>query len=198
MSPSEPSVVRHPVDIERETPDLLRRTAEIAIDYRASLPERRVGARPGLTADDLRRALGGPMPDHGEAPGDVIDALVAGVEPGLVAMGSPRYFGFVIGGSVPAALAADWLTSVWEQNVGLFLGTPAASTIEEIAAEWLIDLLGLPTHVIGGVHDRCDRGAPHGPARGAACGPGRGRLGRRGGRAHRRADRPRRRGRGRP
>lgn len=144
MSPREPSIVRHPADIERDTPDLLRRTAEIAIDYRASLADRRVGARPGLTADDLREALGGPMPDHGEAPWDVIDALVAGVEPGLIAMGSPRYFGFVIGGSVPAALAADWLTSVWEQNVGLFLGTPAASTVEEIAAEWLIDLLGLP------------------------------------------------------
>jgi glutamate/tyrosine decarboxylase-like PLP-dependent enzyme len=145
MSRPDASVVRPPVDIERDTPDLLRRTAEIAIDYRASLPERRVGARPGLTATDLRAALGGPMPDHGEAPGDVIDALVAGVEPGLVAMGSPRYFGFVIGGSVPAALAADWLTSAWEQNVGLFLATPAASVIEEITGEWLVDLLGLPS-----------------------------------------------------
>ena len=65
----------------------------------------------------LRAALGGALPEHGEDPRAVVDALAAAVEPGLVAMGSPRYFGFVIGGSVPAALAADWLTATWDQNV---------------------------------------------------------------------------------
>jgi glutamate/tyrosine decarboxylase-like PLP-dependent enzyme len=59
-------------------------------------------------------------------------------------MNSPRYFGFVIGGSVPAALAVDWLTSTWDQNVGLYLATPAASVVEEVAAAWLVELLGLP------------------------------------------------------
>ena len=145
MAIPDTTTVRPPAEIEAETPDLLRHTAELAIAYRASLAERRVGAEPGITAEQLRRTLGGPMPDHGEPAEAVIDGLVAGVEPGLVTMGSPRYFGFVIGGSVPAALAADWLTSAWEQNVGLFLGTPAASVVEEITGEWLIDLLGLPT-----------------------------------------------------
>ena len=139
-----PATVRTPAEVEAGTPDLLRRVADLAIDYRASLPDRRVGPRPGISADDLRRTLGGPLPEHGEDPGAVIDQLVAGVEPGLVTMASPRYFGFVIGGSVPAALAADWLTSVWEQNVGLFLATPAASVVEEIAADWLVTLFGLP------------------------------------------------------
>ncbi len=138
------TTVRTPAELERDTPDLLRRAAELAIAYRASLPERRVGAQPGITAEALRSTLGGPVPEHGEDPGAVIEAMARDIEPGLVAMGSPRYFGFVIGGSVPAALAADWLTSAWEQNVGLFLGTPAASVIEEITGEWLIDLLGLP------------------------------------------------------
>ena len=135
---------RSPAEIEAGTPDLLRRAAELAIAYRGSLPSRRVGAQPGLTAKALRDTLGGPVPEHGEDPRAVIEAMARDIEPGLVAMGSPRYFGFVIGGSVPAALAADWLTSAWEQNVGLFLGTPAASVVEEITAEWLIDLLGLP------------------------------------------------------
>ena len=144
MKQRAPTTVASPAEIETGTPDLLRHAADLAIAYRASLPERRVGSAPGLTADALRAALGGPLADEGEDPRAVIDALVAGVEPGLVAMASPRYFGFVIGGSVPAALAADWLTSTWEQNTGLYLATPAASVVEEIAGGWLLDLLGLP------------------------------------------------------
>jgi glutamate/tyrosine decarboxylase-like PLP-dependent enzyme len=142
---SVPATVASPPEVEAGTPDLLRHAADLAIAYRESLAERRVGAAPELTADGLRRTLGGPLPELGEEPWSVVDALAAGVEPGLVAMGSPRYFGFVIGGSVPAALAADWLTSAWEQNAVLYLGTPAASVVEEIAAGWLVDLLGLPS-----------------------------------------------------
>jgi glutamate/tyrosine decarboxylase-like PLP-dependent enzyme len=140
-----PTADRSTAELDAGTRDLLRRVAELAIDYRSSLPERRVGPVPGVTGDDLRRALGGPLPDHGEDPGAVIDALIAGVEPGLVAMASPRYFGFVTGGSVPAALAADWLTSVWDQNATMFLASPAASVVEEVAADWLVELLGLPS-----------------------------------------------------
>ncbi len=139
-----PLTVPSPDEAEAGTPDLLRHAADFAIAYRGSLAERRVGAAPGLTADDLRRTLGGPLPERGEDPRSVVDALAAGVEPGLVTMASPRYFGFVIGGSVPAALAVDWLTSTWEQNVVLYLAAPAASVVEEIAAGWLVELLGLP------------------------------------------------------
>jgi glutamate/tyrosine decarboxylase-like PLP-dependent enzyme len=140
-----PPATRSPAEVEAGTADLLRHTTDLAIDYRASLAERHVGPQPGVTAERLRAALGGELPETGEDPRAVVDALVAAVEPGLVAMASPRYFGFVIGGSVPAALAADWLTATWEQNVGLYLATPAASVVEEVAAGWLVDLLGLPS-----------------------------------------------------
>jgi glutamate/tyrosine decarboxylase-like PLP-dependent enzyme len=131
-------------DPDSGTTDLLRHAADIAIDYRESLPDRRVGPVPGLTADDLRRRLGGPLPTGPTDPRVVIDDLVEGVDPGLVAISGPRYFGFVMGGSVPASLAADWLTSTWDQNVGLYLATPAASVVEEVVADWLVELLGLP------------------------------------------------------
>jgi glutamate/tyrosine decarboxylase-like PLP-dependent enzyme len=129
---------------EAGTSQLLRATAERAIAYRAGIRARRVGARPGLTADELRARLGGPLPDAGEDPASVVDRLVEDVDDGLVAMTSPRYFGFVVGGSVPAALATDWLVSTWDQNVFAYLSTPAASIVEEVAAAWLVDLLGLP------------------------------------------------------
>jgi glutamate/tyrosine decarboxylase-like PLP-dependent enzyme len=132
-------------DPDAGTDDLLRRAAELAIDYRSSLPDRRVGVAPGLTSDDLRRSLGGPLPLEGVDPRTVVDELAANVDPGLIAISGPRYFGLVMGGSVPAALAVDWLTSAWDQNVGLYLATPAAAIVEEVVADWLVELLGLPT-----------------------------------------------------
>ena len=74
----------------------------------------------------------------------VLEELVADAEPGITAMGSPRYFGFVIGGALPAALAADWMAATWDQNAGLASPTPAVAAIEEIAGAWVLDLLGLP------------------------------------------------------
>jgi glutamate/tyrosine decarboxylase-like PLP-dependent enzyme len=121
---------------------LLRRTAELAAAHLAGLPERHVGAR--ASTEELREALGGPLPERGEAPGQVIDALAAGADPGLVASAGPRYFGFVIGGSLPAALAADWLTAAWDQNAGVYVMSPAAAVAEETVGRWMLDLLGLP------------------------------------------------------
>jgi glutamate/tyrosine decarboxylase-like PLP-dependent enzyme len=129
---------------ERATADLLRRTAELAIGWRSSLPERRVGADPDVTPASLRRSLGGPLPQTGSDAWKVVSELARAAEPGLVAMASPRYFGFVIGGSVPAALAADWLTSAWDQNAWGYLPTPSAAIVEEVAGAWLLELLGLP------------------------------------------------------
>jgi glutamate/tyrosine decarboxylase-like PLP-dependent enzyme len=121
---------------------LLRRTAELATAYLDGLDERRVGGPVDLAA--LRAAMGGPLPEVGEDPTAVVEALARDAEPGIVGTAGPRYFGFVIGGSQPAALAADWLTSTWDQNAGLYVISPAAAVAEEIAHGWLIDLLGLP------------------------------------------------------
>ena len=121
---------------------LLRRTTELAVDFLNGLDDRPVTAR--TTRDALLASLGAPLADDGIPAVDVVEALAAAADPGLIAMAGPRFFGFVIGGSLPAALAADWLTSTWDQNAGLFAAGPAASVVEEVVGDWLVDLLGLP------------------------------------------------------
>jgi glutamate/tyrosine decarboxylase-like PLP-dependent enzyme len=126
-----------------ETRGLLRRTADHAADFLETLDDRPVF--PSATVEQMREQLGGPLPDAPTDPATVIDQLVAGAEPGVVAIPSGRYFGFVIGGAVPAALAADWLTSAWDQNAGLYVAGPSASVVEEVAGAWLKELLGIPS-----------------------------------------------------
>ena len=121
---------------------LLHGTANLAVDFLDRLPDRLVWPPVDLAA--LRAALGGPLPEGPSDPDRVIEALARDAEPGLVGTAGPRYFGFVVGGGVPAALAADWLTSTWDQNAGLYALSPAAAVVEEIAASWLIDIFGLP------------------------------------------------------
>jgi len=111
-----------------------------AAEWLASVPTRPV--RPAKSADALD--FGGPLPDGPTDPVAVIDELVAKAEPGLMAIPSGRFFGWVMGGTLPAALAADWMVSAWDQNAGMRYATPAAAAIEEAAAAWLLDLLGLP------------------------------------------------------
>jgi glutamate/tyrosine decarboxylase-like PLP-dependent enzyme len=120
----------------------LRLACELALEYLESLPTRPVGER--ATLGELRARLGVSLDDEGVEPSQVLRELAAGAEPGLVGSAGPRYFGFVIGGSLPAALGADWLTSTWDQNPGLYAVSPAAAVVEEIAAAWILDLLGLP------------------------------------------------------
>lgn len=105
--------------------------------------------------DRLLADLGGPLPEDGVDALRVIDDLAHAADPGLVASAGPRYFGFVIGGSLPVALAADWLTSAWDQNAGLFATGPAASVAEEVVGSWLIDLLGLPAGTSFGLTTGC-------------------------------------------
>ena len=126
------------------TPDLLRRAAAIAIDYLDRLPERPVGST--ISADEMRQALGGPLPEGGETAERVLEHLARAADPGIVATAGPRYFGFVVGGSLPVTVAADWLTSTWDQNAGLFVLSPANSVAEETAGGWLRDLFGLPAN----------------------------------------------------
>ena len=101
---------------------MLDRTIAIARDYLANLEDRHVGPR--ASAEQLRSALDLPLPDSGEDPETVIEELTRSMDRGLVASAGPRYFGFVIGGSVPAALAADWLTSTWDQNAAIYAAAP--------------------------------------------------------------------------
>jgi len=126
-----------------KTSELLTRTSQIAQSYLAALPNRPV--RASADVSDLRRAFEGPLPDSGEQPLEVIEALARDADPGLIGMAGARYFGFVIGGHLPAALAADWLTSTWDQNAGIYAAGPAASVVEEVVGGWLVDLFGLPT-----------------------------------------------------
>jgi glutamate/tyrosine decarboxylase-like PLP-dependent enzyme len=121
---------------------LLDRTAELANDFLDRLPDRPVGSKADIAS--LRATLGGPLPDGPGDPIEVVEALSRSAEAGLVGTAGPRYFGFVVGGSLPAALAADWLTSAWDQNTGLYALSPAAAVAEEVAGSWLIDVFGLP------------------------------------------------------
>jgi glutamate/tyrosine decarboxylase-like PLP-dependent enzyme len=98
------------------------------------------------TADlaTLRTKLAVPLGESGMDATEVINQLVKAVEGGIIDTAGPRFFGWVIGGSLPAALAADWLTSAWDQNAGMYATSPAAAVVEEVAGEWLKDLLNLP------------------------------------------------------
>ena len=128
-------------------------TADYAARFLGSLDERPV--RPSASIDELRASLGGPLPTQGSADGEVIANLIAAAEPGVTAIPSGRYFGFVIGSALPAALAADWLTSTWDQNAGLYVIGPSAAVVEEVALEWLRELLGLPAGVSAGFVTGC-------------------------------------------
>jgi glutamate/tyrosine decarboxylase-like PLP-dependent enzyme len=113
--------------------------------YLEGLPDRPVRSTASL--GELRAALGGPLPEVSADPSEVIATIATAAEPGIMPSPSGRYFGFVVGGSTPAAVAADWLTSAWDQNAGLYVLGPAASIVEEVAGAWLVELFGLPATV---------------------------------------------------
>jgi glutamate/tyrosine decarboxylase-like PLP-dependent enzyme len=122
--------------------ELWRSTFQSAVQYRNSLSDRPVGVL--ATRDDLESFLDAVLPESGESPETAIQTLMAGVEKGLISSAGPRYFGFVVGGSSPVSVAADWLTSSWDQNAQVYASSPAASVIEDIVARWLLELLSLP------------------------------------------------------
>jgi glutamate/tyrosine decarboxylase-like PLP-dependent enzyme len=99
---------------------------------------------PRASVEEVKAALGTDLPAEPTPVDEVVDLLATACEPGLTAMPAGRFFGFVIGGTLPAALGADWLVSAWDQNCGLRQVTPAHSAVEEITSAWLLDLLGLP------------------------------------------------------
>ena len=124
--------------------ELLARTASLAADYLDGLDTRAVAAERSF--GEMLALLDGPVPDDPTDPGAVVEELARGADPGLTAMGSGRFFGFVIGGALPASVAADWLVSAWDQNTGLAEPTPATSALEAVAGRWVLELLDLPPH----------------------------------------------------
>ena len=124
--------------------ELLARTAAIAADYLETLDTRPV--RPERRYREMLALLDSPLPEHPTDPAVVVEELAAVAEPGIMAIGSGRWFGFVAGGALPGSLASDWLVSAWDQNTGLAEPTPSTSALEVVAGRWLLELLGLPAH----------------------------------------------------
>src|SRR5215218_911775 len=117
---------------------LLHRVADEAGDWFDALPERPVHA------ETAGPAITGVLGDDPTDPATVVADLARETSPGLLAFGSPRFFGFVIGGAHPAGVAADWLATAWDQNAGLAGPAPGVTEVEAIAGAWALDLLGLP------------------------------------------------------
>jgi glutamate/tyrosine decarboxylase-like PLP-dependent enzyme len=133
--------------------EVLRRACEKAIAYLAKLDSASVAATADLKT--LRERLARPLGEQGIAAEQVMDDLVADVEGGILGTAGGRFFGWVIGGGIPAAVAADWLTSVWDQNAGLYATAPAAAVAEETAGTWLKEILGLPARASFGLVTGC-------------------------------------------
>src|SRR5688572_4331996 len=114
-----------------------------ALDWLESVPDRPV--RPAAGIDEQEAAFDFPLQAEALPPDGVVAELSAKAEPGLMAMDSGRFFGWVIGGTLPAALGADWLVSAWDQNAGMRRATPSIAAIEAAAGRWLLEILGLPT-----------------------------------------------------
>lgn len=121
---------------------LLEEAARRGIDYRLQSPSRSVVPTDEAIAN-IQRFIE-PLPEHGVADLDVLAELDEIGTPAAVAMTGPRFFGFVIGGSLPVTLASNWLASAWDQNDVMFEVTPATATLERVAMDWMIDLFGLP------------------------------------------------------
>jgi glutamate/tyrosine decarboxylase-like PLP-dependent enzyme len=136
------------VDCERRHPagsnmsNALNAAAAHAARYLDSLSSRRIAPTAGM--DELRLRLAKPVPETGMDDEAVVDELVRDTAGGLMGSASGRFFGWVIGGTLPVALAADWLTSAWDQNAASNVAAPAEAVVEEICGEWMKDLLQIP------------------------------------------------------
>jgi glutamate/tyrosine decarboxylase-like PLP-dependent enzyme len=124
---------------------LLARTADHVAAYREAASEAAVF--PDVDLDAVRAAIGGRLPDGPAPAGEAVDQLVAAVEPAMVATTGPRYFGFVVGGALDAATAAEVLAVGWDQSAYNHLSSPVSAVVEEVAGAWLVELLGLPVDV---------------------------------------------------
>ena len=126
----------------RNTVSVLKVAAAHAVKYLETLHSRPVAA--AAAVEQLRLRLAKPFPETAMAPEEVINELVRDTEGGILGSTSGRFFGWVIGGTLPVALAADWLTSTWDQNAASNLTAPAEAVVEEVCGEWAKELLGIP------------------------------------------------------
>lgn len=121
--------------------ELLREAAAAAAAFRSGGAAR--PHRPDTTYAESLARFAEPTPEQGAPDIAVLRELIERAAPGLSAMTGPRFFGWVIGGTAPAGLAADWLTAAWGQNAGNHEASPSAAAAEAVAAGWLLDLLDL-------------------------------------------------------
>ncbi|MCZ6507198.1 MAG: pyridoxal-dependent decarboxylase, partial [Acidobacteria bacterium] len=128
--------------------ELLRSTAERAIRYLEGVESR--GVAPSAEALAALERFDEPLPEGSTDPAEVLRLLDEIGSPATIAMAGPRYYGFVIGGSLPVALAANWLATAWDQNAGFYQITQMAAFIERVALGWLLDVLALPAASGGG------------------------------------------------
>jgi glutamate/tyrosine decarboxylase-like PLP-dependent enzyme len=127
---------------------VLRRAAELAMEYLRDLPDRHVDAITGY--DEVLDLLSGPVPEHATDAVAVVQRLAAILGPATIASAGPRYFGLVVGGSLPAALAADWLVSTWDQTAYSRMSSPAGAAVDAVTEQWILQVLGLPTEATVG------------------------------------------------
>ena len=120
----------------------LKTAFDCALAYLEGLNDKRATAEVDLST--LRHRLNRVLTDEGVSPEQVVRELTEDVEGGILGSAGGRFFAWVIGGSLPAALAADWLTATWDQNAALYACSPAAAVVEEVVGDWLKDILGLP------------------------------------------------------
>ena len=127
---------------KRDRRDLLNTTSELANEFLDGVADRPV-AWPVDFGSLLTELNGAGLQREGDDPNRIVGQLARLAERAIVATAGPRYFGFVVGGSLPVALATDWLTSAWDQNGAFYAHSPLAAAVEQIAGDWLIDLFGL-------------------------------------------------------
>jgi len=126
---------------------LLQKAFESSLEYRKSLDSRRVFPDEKML-NDMKR-LDFPLPEKPNDPDKIFELLAAAGSQGTVAVAGPRYFGFVIGGSTPVTLAANWLAGAWDQNCGMDTTSPVAAFVEEVSLKWLLQLFGFPKTCVG-------------------------------------------------
>jgi glutamate/tyrosine decarboxylase-like PLP-dependent enzyme len=131
------------------THDVLSIAADRARRYVREIGERRVGPTENELASLAR--FHEPFPESSSDPGEVVTMLDDLGSPATVATTGRRYFGFVIGGALPASIAASWLANAWDQNVALRSMSPVAAELEEVVLRWVCQALGLPAHCEGGL-----------------------------------------------